>query len=297
MSGGTVGTGLRIVVFNNLPLAYQMVARWAEAAGHTIVLVVTTPGPATRRTTGYKEIAANGPPKHDVLVTTRVRRVALPLIAALAPDLIVSMTFPYLLPAELLRLPRLGAINLHPTALPAYRGPNPARVFYDGATIGATLHRMDEEFDTGPILSQHTAPFPEDATRERVMGTWGPLMMAALTEGAARAIVGDPGRSQDHTQATYAPAFTEEEYQLDWNLPMRVLQRRVVGLNLFGPRTQATIDGRPHHIQRIDPLAGSSPETAPGTVLDRAGEGITIAVADGVVRVVASPLGEGGTGD
>jgi methionyl-tRNA formyltransferase len=277
-----------------------MVARWAEGAGHTIALVVTTPGPSTRRSGGYKEIAANGPPKHDVLVTTRLRRVALPLIAALESDLILSATFPYRLPPELLRIPRLGAINLHPTPLPAYRGPNPARVFYDGATIGATAHRMDEDFDTGPILSQHTAPFPEDATPELLRNTWIPMIRATLAEGVARMVAGDPGRPQDHTLASYAAEFTEEEYWLDWDLPMRVLQRRASALSFFGPRVKAVIAGEPRRILRLDPLPGSAPTAAPGTVLDRADAGMTVAVADGAVRVVSEPLeaeaGQGAAG-
>jgi methionyl-tRNA formyltransferase len=300
MSGEPAGSGLRIVAFHNLPPIYQMVARWAEGAGHTIALVVTTPGPSTRRSGGYKEIAANGPPKHDVLVTTRLRRVALPLIAALAPDLILSATFPYRLPPELLRIPRLGAINLHPTPLPAYRGPNPARVFYDGATIGATAHRMDEDFDTGPILSQHTAPFPEDATPEQLRNTWIPMIRATLAEGVARMVAGDPGRPQDHTLASYAAEFTEDEYWLDWGLSMRVLQRRASALSFFGPRVKALIAGEPRRILRLDPLPGSAPTGAPGTVLDRAEGGMTVAVADGAVRVVSEPLeaeaGQGAAG-
>ena len=282
---------LRIVTFHNLPPAYRITAGWAERMGHEIALVVTTPGPASRRTTGYREIAASAPPQHDVLVTTRMRRVAAPVIAALKPDLIVAMTFPYRLPPEILRLPRLGAINLHPTPLPAYRGPNPLRLFYDGApTMGATVHRMDEHFDTGPILSQHTAPLPADITPETLLGAWAPLMAGALAEGAARAIAGDPGRPQDNAGESYAAEFTPEECWLDWDLPKAVLQRRATALNLFRPAAQPTIDGRRYAIQRLTALPNPSTSAAPGTVLDEGDDGIVVAVADGEVRVVATPL-------
>ena len=69
-----------IVTFNVLPIAYGLVTRWAEENGHTIALVVTTPGPSTRRTPTYSGVVAMAPPGVDVLVTTRLRRVALPLI-------------------------------------------------------------------------------------------------------------------------------------------------------------------------------------------------------------------------
>lgn len=283
-------SGLRLVIFNNLPPAYRIVASWAAEAGHTVALVVTSPGPSARRSTGYQTIAAQAPPEHDVLVTTRLRRVALPLIAALAPDLIISMTFPHRLPPEILRIPRLGAINLHPTALPAYRGPNPMRVFYDGATIGATLHWMDAEFDTGPILCQQTAPFPEDATTEALLGTWGPLMSATLAEGATRAIAGEPGQQQDNRGASYSPEFTEEEHWLDWDLPQRIVQRRHSGLSIFGPQAKALIEGQPWRIMRLIPLGEGTATAQAGTIIEQTPESLVIAVADGTVRVVVALL-------
>lgn len=293
MSDATGSTRLRLVTFHNLPLAYRLTAGWAERMGHEIALVVTTPGPSTRRTVGYREIAASAPPQHEVLVTTRLRRVAAPLIAALKPDLIVAASFPYRLPPEVLGLPRLGAINLHPTPLPAYRGPNALRLFYDGApTMGATVHRMDEHFDTGPILSRHTAPVPDPFTAEAAFAALGPLMVGALTEGAARAIAGDPGQPQESAGESYSPEFTPEECWLDWNLPKAVLQRRAAALNFFHPAARATINGQPYAIHGIEALPAPATSAAPGTVLDEDGDSMVIAVADGEVRVAAVPLAE-----
>ena len=68
-------TGLRIVTFNVLPPAYLMIARWAEQTGNKLVLVVTTPGPPTRRMPMYTGVVAGAPPEQDILVTTRLRKV------------------------------------------------------------------------------------------------------------------------------------------------------------------------------------------------------------------------------
>lgn len=281
--------GLRIVAFHNLQPAYRIAAAWAERMGHTLSLVVTTPGPSTRRTTLYRSILATVPPEQDVLVTTRLRRVALPLIAALAPDLILSFTFPYRLPPEILAIPRIAAINLHPTPLPRYRGPNPMRMIYDGSpTLSATLHYLDDEFDTGAILSQAEGPMPENLSTESVFAAWGPLMMRALAEGMERAIAGDPGTPQEHARATYSPEFSEEECWLDWNLPAGTLYRRAAGLNIVG-MAKAMIGGRPHRIQRLEP-APDVASAAPGTVIARSDETLTIAVAGGAVRVTAAPI-------
>jgi methionyl-tRNA formyltransferase len=80
----------------------------------------------------------------------------LELIAALQPELIVVACFPHIFPAALLQLPRYGCLNLHPSLLPAYRGPAP--LFWlarqNERHTGVTLHRLDEGLDTGDIVAQ-----------------------------------------------------------------------------------------------------------------------------------------------
>lgn len=282
-------TGLRIVAFHNRLPAYRVAAAWAERAGHTLALVVTTPGPTTRRTALYRDILATAPPGQDVLVTTRLRRVALPLIAALAPDLILTFTFPYRIPPEIIAIPRIAAVNLHPAPLPRYRGPNPMRMIYDGApTLGATLHYLDNDFDTGAILGQAEGSMPENLSTESVFGVWAPLMTRALAEGVERACAGDPGTPQDNALATYSPEFTDEEHWLDWHLPKTTLYRRASALNIGRPPAKAMIGDRPYRIERVEPTADAA--ATPGAILDRTGDTLTIGVADGAVRVTATPI-------
>ncbi len=282
---------LRVVAFNVLPQAYQMVSQWAARAHHKIVLVVTTPGPSTRRTPSYRGVIASAPVEQDVLVTTRLRRMAAPLIRELAPDLIVSFTFPYRIPPEITRIPRYGAVNLHPSPLPHYRGPNPIRMVYDGfPMLGATLHRTEEDFDTGVIYSQHTAPLPQPTTVEAIWAIYPPLMMRALAEGIERAVAGEAGTAQDHSQASYAAPFTEAEHWLNWAEPTAALQRKVVALNIFAPgEAKAMIDGQAYAIEKIEPLdddAGGEP----ATVVERAADHVSVRAADGVLRVFGRPI-------
>jgi len=74
--------------------------------------------------------------------------------------------------------------------------------------MGATLHRIVEEFDAGPILSKPTAPLPAWVTPESVMEMLGSLIDGAIEEGTARAVAGDPGTPQDEARMTYAAPFT-----------------------------------------------------------------------------------------
>ncbi len=275
---------LRIATCNVEPAAYRLVALWAKGQGHKIVLVITTPGPPPREYTGHREIVASAPPEHDILVTTRLERAA-PLIAAARPDVILSYTFPLRIPDQVITIPRLGAVNLHPSPLPRYRGPNPARMVYDGApTLGATLHRTTEGFDAGPILGCAEAPMPAPPTVERVLDVWHSLLMAALDEGMARLETGDPGDIQDDTEASYAAAFTPEEHWLDWHWPAAVLQRRATALNLLRPTARACLRGEPIVVSEVTPVAYQG-EHLPGDIIEQWDNHAVVAVADGAVSV------------
>lgn len=283
---------LRIVTFNFLPIGYQLLTKWIHEAGHRHILAVTTPGPKSRPTPSYIDVVGAAPRDVDLLVTTRLRSVATPLIRALKPDLITCLSFPYRITPELCAIPTHGAVNVHPAVLPAYRGPNVMRQFYEGAPVfGATAHWIAEEYDTGRILSQHSAPMPEVVTVRTVLPPWGALMTAAIAEGMERAIAGDSGVEQDDAQATYAAPFTEEEKWLDWTESQRVLQRRVTALNMVGSgNAKATVDGESCQVLGLDILNKPNGGGIPGTCLERNEENAVVQVADGAVRIQLQPL-------
>jgi methionyl-tRNA formyltransferase len=278
---------LRIVTFNNLPIAFRITQEWAAAAGHDVILVVTSPGPKTRRSEGYREIAAlTGERNIELLSTTRVKSVVTPVLRALQPDLIVSFTFPWLLPPELLATARLGAVNMHPALLPAYRGPNVLRQFYDGAPeIGATLHWTDAAFDTGRILSQQRAPLPRPCTPEAMMAAWGPTIVAALTEGVARAIAGEPGVPQPEQGASYAAVFAEHEHWLDLSEPAFVLQCKASALLGAGHAPMLRLGETDVQVARVDLVDDQTPRGAPGEILERQPDAVLVQTRDGVAKI------------
>lgn len=89
---------------------------------------------------------------------------SLDLLAAFEPDIIIVACFSLLLPSAVLDLPRYGCLNLHPSLLPAYRGPTP--LFWlarqGEQQGGVTLHYLDEGLDTGDIVAQSVLDWPED---------------------------------------------------------------------------------------------------------------------------------------
>ncbi len=94
------------------------------------------------------------------------RPEALSLLDLLAPDLICVACFPYLLPPAWLERPALGGLNLHPSLLPAYRGPHPLFWQFRAGEqqTGVSLHFMDEGADTGDLVAQTVVPFPDGLT-------------------------------------------------------------------------------------------------------------------------------------
>ena len=287
MSNDAPQQPLRIVTFNVMPFAYRVVSMWAQRHNHQLVSLITTPGPSTRRNTSYREIIAQIPPTQEVLITTRVKNLV-PYLTALAPDFIISFTFPYLLPPEVLAVPRLGAVNLHPTKLPAYRGPNPLRPIYDGAPeFAATLHWTDGSFDTGAILSQLTRPIPSELTAERIgMGLFE-VTAATLEAGMERAIAGDKGTPQPTEGASYAAQFGADDEQLGWDVPAYLFQRRVLALQIFGHPANVVIAGTSYVVQQVQ-VVPDAPHATPGHVLAQRDNSWTVAVADGAVTVVVA---------
>lgn len=109
------------------------------------------------------------------------------------PDVAVVACFTRRIPAALLAVPRYGFLNLHPSLLPAYRGPRP--VYWQlrhGAPSGVTLHYMDEGLDTGDIAAQRPVSLPsaigEAEAERRLMGVGLALLRGVLAE-LARGVV------------------------------------------------------------------------------------------------------------
>jgi methionyl-tRNA formyltransferase len=125
---------------------------------------------------------------------------ALAALRANKPDFLVTACFPRLLPADMLAIPRVGCLNLHPSLLPAYRGPEPLfwQYYFGETRTGVTLHWMDEGADTGDLLAQAEVPFPdgislaEAETRTALVG--GALLARALADPQARLRIPQPAQ-------------------------------------------------------------------------------------------------------
>lgn len=147
-----------------------------------------------------------------------------PELAALEPDLLCVACFPWRLPSDLLDLPRHGALNVHPSLLPAYRGPAPLFwQFRNGETTGGvTVHWMTERFDAGDVAAQAALAIPEGISgagyEARCARLGGDLLVEVIRAVAA----GTPSRQPQHEIRASAHAWPRaEDFRIPTTLPAR----------------------------------------------------------------------------
>ena len=286
----------RVVLFTNMPSGgvYHLVDEILRPLGHRLVGVVTSPGPKRRRSTTYLDVVAAVRPGVDVVVSNHPARWPA-MLAPLQPDLIVCGGFPWKIPVDVLRLPRLGAINLHPAILPRYRGPCAVEwALRNGdAELGFTVHRLDAELDTGPVLAQGRIPIGDDDDFETLTAKLLPLVPGLLRQALARVARGDAGKPQDEAAASYAGLFEDDWRTIDWRRPARTIHNQVrswIGLRDIPKGALAELDGEPVQITRtrLLPDGGDAVASAPpGTVVRRHGDTLVVQCGDGPLQILA----------
>jgi methionyl-tRNA formyltransferase len=262
-----------------------------ERHGHRLVGVVTGPGPRRRRNDAYLDVVRDVPRGIDVLVTTHMGRLAA-MLEPLRPDLILVSGFLWRLPPDVLRLPPLGVINLHGGLLPDWRGPNSwAWAFRAGdPALGSTVHRMDEGFDTGPILARASVPIGDDDD----IDTLFPRVVATLPEmlerAFARVAAGDPGEPQDESRAGYAPLFTDDWREIDWAQPARAVHNQVrswIGARGTARGAFGVIDGQRVLVTKTRLVSDPAAAPGPGASLRRDDGTLMVGCGDGPLEIVA----------
>lgn len=157
------------------------------------------------------KIAYLGIDRFDLEVTKKISKIQ--------PDFIISAYFGLKVPPEILSLPKFGCLNLHQSLLPKYRGPSPtqAAILNGEKTSGITVIKMDEGFDTGPILAQEEISLSSTETtgtfENRAYLRGGRVMLETIKKALSGNLAPRP---QNNTQATYTKKITKDSGQIDW---------------------------------------------------------------------------------
>ena len=155
-------------------------------------------------------------------------------VRSLQPDLIVVVAYGQILTKSILKIPKYGAVNVHASLLPKYRGAAPiAWTILNGEKVtGVTTMVMDEGMDTGDILLQAEVPIGDDETCEalhdRLASSGARLLLETVEKMKGGNIQPIP---QDHSKATYAPPLKKEDGHIDWKKEAMEIDRQIRAFN------------------------------------------------------------------
>jgi len=164
----------------------------------------------------------------------------------LQPDLCVVVAYGQILPKSVLNIPKYGAVNVHASLLPKYRGAAPiAWAILKGEKVtGATTMVMDEGMDTGDILLQSEVPIGAEDTSQTLHDRLAVLGAGLLLENVKKLKGGNIRPvPQDHSKATYAPPLKKEDGHMDWKKEAGEIDRQVRAFNPW-PGAFTTWEGR-----------------------------------------------------
>lgn len=253
-------------------------------AGHEISLVVSQPDRPqgrglTLKPTPVKALASSLGLR--VFQPEKLRLEPEPVIAENS-DVLVVVAYGQILRENVLECARLGAVNVHASLLPKYRGAAPIQwAIARGETVtGVTTMQLDRGMDTGPMLLQTECPIgPEDTTvsLEPRLAAMGAELLLKTLDGLVQGTVHPI--AQDASAATMAPLIRKSEGLVDFANTAATIHNRLRGFSPW-PGAQFTHAGRVIKIVEARPLEGRT-AASPGTILEVSREGIDVACGEG----------------
>lgn len=270
---------MRLVFAGTPEFAERILAALVDA-GHAICLVLTQPDKPAGR--GHK--LTESPVKRyarrhglDVFQPATLKDpTAVDRIAALQPDILAVAAYGLILPRAVLDLPRDGAINVHASLLPRWRGAAPIQraLLAGDSETGVTIMGMEAGLDTGPMYAKRAIPIDasDDAgSLHDGLAELGARMLVEVLEDIAS------GRAHAEPQpedgVAYAHKIEKTDLQLDWNRAAEQLARAVRAYRP-APGAATKLAGMPVKIWAARAEAGSG---TPGTILRADAKGIAIA--------------------
>ena len=200
------------------------------------------------------------------------------------PDIMVVVAYGLILPRAVLEIPRYGAVNIHASLLPRWRGAAPIQraLLAGDRETGVSIMQMDAGLDTGPVLLQERIPILEDDTagtlHDRLSGLGANLIVRALSELEAGGL---RPRAQPAEGVTYAAKLDRRESRVDWRESAVAVSRRVRALDP-APGVRVRLRGVELKIRRCAAVPGRG---IPGEVLNVHPGGVLVACGEGALLI------------
>ena len=208
-------------------------------------------------------------------------------IKRIQPDFLVVIAFGHILSEKILQLPKFGAINIHASLLPKYRGPAPIQwaIINGDLQTGITTMFMDKGMDTGNILLTKKEPIlPEDTAatlHDRLANSGAELLIKTLEDYAAHKL---KPIAQDHSKATYAPLLKKQDGHINWQSPAEELEPFIRGMTPW-PGAFTFHNENRLNIFKAAPIPESISEAA-GTILKAFPDELRVATGKGALSIL-----------
>jgi methionyl-tRNA formyltransferase len=209
-------------------------------------------------------------------------------LAQARPDLVWITDYRYLVPADVLAAAPLGAVNLHPSLLPLYRGRAPINwaIINGETTLGLTAHVVDEGMDTGDVIAQVAFELGPDEDVGDALEALYPLYARVTAEVLAHFRAGAvPRTPQDHAVATVFGARKPADGAIDWTRPAEEVVNLVRAVARPYPGAFTDADGG-HLVVWRARTAAPAAVAAPGTVVGAGAHGPIVCCGAGAVELL-----------
>lgn len=213
------------------------------------------------------------------------------MLRKVKPDIIVTAAYGQILPKELLELPVYGAINVHASLLPKFRGGAPIHhaVLQGEKTTGITIMYMAEGLDSGDIISKAAIDIKDEDDTGILHDKLARLGSELLLDTLPSILEGRNNKTeQNHDEATYSPNISKEDELLDFNRSAVEVFNHIRGLSPF-PGAYTMLEEKRFKIFGAK-LTGRKTDKSAGEILSVDEDGIYVAAADEAVLITEVQL-------
>ncbi len=154
-------------------------------------------------------------------------------LKVLKPDLYVLSAYGHILSSEVLRIPRFGGINIHPSLLPRYRGAAPIRraIMAGEERTGVTIFFMDEKIDHGEMIIQRWIPIEKDDTYGSLSASLARLGADMIVDVLQEIESGKCRHAEQKGKVTYAPKLKKDELIINWRQDAMTIYNHIRALS------------------------------------------------------------------
>ena len=220
---------------------------------------------------------------------------ALAILEELRPEILVVVAYGRILPDELLALPKYGAVNVHGSLLPKYRGAAPIQwaVLNGDAVTGVSTMYLAHDMDTGDVIYTAETPIGEFETSGELFQRLKDMGAALLTKTLRDIEAGNAPRTpQDPAQASYVTMLDKSLSPIDWNRPPRAIVKQIYGLQPW-PVATMELGGAVLKVYSVRPLDKTT-DRPDGTPAALTKKGLEMACGGGQVLLVEELQAQGG---